>query len=354
VSKLTNITANSNYTLPDLCTMSAVFFVVLVGELLAVVLSVAETGLRHFSWNVFAMVSLYTLWVILLSVGLLCNLRPWLQRFSGPGLAGLSYTLVLMVALIVSTVSQTLLNPVADSLDFMQIGSEVLIAAVVAGIAGRYFFVQQQLRDQQKAELTARLEALQARIRPHFLFNSMNSIASLISVDADAAENLVLDLSDLFRASMSDKLQVQLVEEIGFGRRYLRIEQARIAGRLKVDWQLDKECDSVLLPALILQPLLENAVYHGVQLIPEGGEVGVLVERVGNNCRIRITNPVPTNGKSQQGNQMALNNIRYRIEAIYGGKAQFSAQQQGREFIAELIIPMGVKDRLSKVGGRND
>jgi LytS/YehU family sensor histidine kinase len=91
-----------------------------------------------------------------------------------------------------------------------------------------------------------------------------------------------------------------------------------------------------------------------VQLIPEGGEVGVLVERVGNNCRIRITNPVPTNGKSQQGNQMALNNIRYRIEAIYGGKAQFSAQQQGREFVAELIIPMSVKDRLSKVGGRND
>jgi two-component system sensor histidine kinase AlgZ len=334
--------------------MSAIFFLVLVGELLAVVLSVAETGLGQFSWNVFAMVSLYTLWVILLSVGLLCNLRPWLQRFSGPILAGLSYSLVLMVALIVSMISQTLLNPVAVSLDFMQIGSEVLIAAVVAGIAGRYFFVQQQLREQQKAELTARLEALQARIRPHFLFNSMNSIASLISIDANAAEDLVLDLSDLFRASMSNKLQVPLAEEIGFGRRYLRIEQARLAGRLKINWQLAKKCNRVLLPALILQPLLENAVYHGVQPVLDGGEVAVLVEQIGSNCRICITNPVPKVGKSQQGNQMALNNIRYRIEAMYGGKAKFSAQQQGDEFIVELIVPMVVDGKLSQLGGQND
>jgi two-component system sensor histidine kinase AlgZ len=236
----------------------------------------------------------------------------------------------------------------------MQIGSEVLIAAVVGGIAGRYFFVQQQLREQQKAELTARLEALQARIRPHFLFNSMNSIASLISTDSDAAENLVLDLSDLFRASMSNKLQVPLAEEIGFGRRYLRIEQARLAGRLKVNWQLAKECDFVLLPALLLQPLLENAVYHGIQPISEGGEVGVLVEQIDGNCRICITNPVPAVGKSLQGNQMALNNIRYRIEAMYGGKAQFSAQQQGNEFVVELIVPMGVDGKRSELGGHND
>tara|TARA_B110000977_G_scaffold188925_1_gene257738 strand:+ start:894 stop:1673 length:780 start_codon:yes stop_codon:yes gene_type:complete len=259
-----------------------------------------------------------------------------------------------MVALIVSMISQTLLNPVAVSLDFMQIGSEVLIAAVVAGIAGRYFFVQQQLREQQKAELTARLEALQARIRPHFLFNSMNSIASLISIDANAAEDLVLDLSDLFRASMSNKLQVPLAEEIGFGRRYLRIEQARLAGRLKINWQLAKKCNRVLLPALILQPLLENAVYHGVQPVLDGGEVGVLVEQIGSNCRICITNPVPKVGKSQQGNQMALNNIRYRIEAMYGGKAKFSARQQGDEFIVELIVPMVVDGKLSQLGGQND
>ena len=334
--------------------MPAIFFLVLVGELLAVILSVAETGLRQFSWHIFAMVSLYTTWVMLLSVGLLCNLRPWLQRFSGPVLAGLSYSLVLIVALIVSVVSQTLLNPLADSLDFMQISSEVLIAAVVAGIAGRYFFVQQQLREQQKAELTARLEALQARIRPHFLFNSMNSIASLISTDADAAENLVLDLSDLFRASMSNKLQVPLAEEISFGQRYLRIEQARLAGRLKVNWQLAKECDSVQLPALLLQPLLENAVYHGIQPISEGGEVGVLVEQVDSNCRIRITNPVPAVGKTQQGNQMALPNIRYRIEAMYGGKAQFFAQQQGNEFIVELSVPMTTDGKLTGLGGLND
>jgi two-component system sensor histidine kinase AlgZ len=182
----------------------------------------------------------------------------------------------------------------------------------------------------------------------------MNSIASLISIDANAAEDLVLDLSDLFRASMSNKLQVPLAEEIGFVRRYLRIEQARLAGRLKINWQLAKECDPVLLPALILQPLLENAVYHGVQPVLEGGEVGVLVEQIGSNCRICITNSVPKVGKSQQGNQMALNNIRYRIEAMYGGKAQFSAQQQGDEFIVELIVPMDVDGKLSQLGGQND
>jgi two-component system sensor histidine kinase AlgZ len=281
-------------------------------------------------------------------------LRPWLKQFSGLVLVGLIYGFVILVALTVSTVAQILLNPLADSLDVMQIASEVLIAAIVAGIAGRYFFVQQQLAEQQKAELSARLEALQARIRPHFLFNSMNSIASLISVDAKTAEDLVLDLSDLFRASMSDKLQVPLAEEIIFGRRYLRIEQARLGERLAVSWQLSSECDQVLLPSLILQPLLENAVYHGIQPLLAGGEVSVLVEPQGNNCHIRITNPVPTAAKSAQGNQMALNNIRYRIDAMYGGKAQFSAQQQGDVFIAQLLIPINSADKLENLGGNND
>ena len=140
---------------------------------------------------------------------------------------------------------------------------DMLIALVLGGIALRYFYLSQLLQRQSEAELQARIEALQARIRPHFLFNSMNIIASLIPVDAEKAEQVVEDLSELFRASLNTDAQlVPLADELSICRKYASIEQLRIGERLQMDWNVLEPLPAVKVPALCLQPLLENAIYH--------------------------------------------------------------------------------------------
>eukprot|EP01031_Cornospumella_fuschlensis_P016430 gene16430-20080_t len=140
----------------------------------------------------------------------------------------------------------------------------------------RYFFLQSQWRRQQQAELRARIESLQARIRPHFLFNSLNSIASLVVIDPYKAEQAVLDLSDLFRASLAKPgTLVSWAEELELSKRYLSIEQYRLGERLQLDWQVDDVPDDLPIPQLTLQPLLENALIYGIQPRIEGGLVRV-------------------------------------------------------------------------------
>lgn len=180
----------------------------------------------------------------------------------------------------------------------------------------------------RESELQSRIQALQSRIRPHFLFNSMNSIASLISVDPDAAEKVVEDLSQLFRASLStNEEQVTLAQEVSLCRRYLYIEQLRLGDRLTMDWQIDEPLLSQPIPLLTLQPLLENAVYHGIQARPEGGEIRIAIYRADNEVCISIANPVPPVRGHHRGNRMAQDNIRYRLEALHGKAAKLDVSQ---------------------------
>ncbi|WP_235015357.1 sensor histidine kinase [Oceanicoccus sp. KOV_DT_Chl] len=174
--------------------------------------------------------------------------------------------------------------------------THILICAVLAGIALRYFYLTQQLRLNQRAELQARIQALQSRIRPHFLFNSMNIIASLIAVDQEAAETAVEDLAGLFRASLAEaETQVTLAEELELCRRYTRIEQLRLGQRLQLDWQVDQVPQQLKIPSLSVQPLLENAIYHGIQQLPAGGTVAIAARYAQGVFTLSITNPSPLN-----------------------------------------------------------
>jgi len=140
--------------------------------------------------------------------------------------------------------------------------------------------------------LRARLEALQARIRPHFLFNSLNSIASLIASDPERAELAVLDLSDLFRASLAKPGSlVAWRDELALARRYLSIEQYRLGARLELDWQVEGVPDDLPIPQLTLQPLLENAILHGIQPRVEGGRVEVRARYVDGLFELCVSNP---------------------------------------------------------------
>ena len=206
----------------------------------------------------------------------------------------------------------------------------------------RYFYVQQQLREQEQSELQARIQALQSRIRPHFLFNSMNIIASLISVDPETAESVVEDLSELFRASLNDAgNQVLLTEELELCERYVRIEQLRLGDRLRLAWDIGEYPDATKIPLLTLQPLLENAIYHGIQPLPDGGTIAVTLRYDRNVVSVRITNPLPSaEYRAQtQGNKMAVNNIRSRLNVLYNDAAELTAEAEGDVYVTMLRYP---------------
>lgn len=333
---------DDDFFLPDFCNVQALLVLVVIAELLLVVLALANGGLLHFDWLSFGMNSLFVQWVVLLSAALLCNMRGLLRKLPLRRGAAISYVLVLLLTLLCSIAAQLILNRGSEQpWDAWQILSNVIIAAVIAGIALRYLYLQQQLRQQQQAQLRSRLEALQARIRPHFLFNSMNIIASLIAVDPDTAEEVVEDLSELFRASLNVKdSQVAFEEEMALCRKYVSIEQLRLGERLRVDWQVDDVPYNLKIPSLLLQPLLENAIYHGIQPLPEGGEVLVRGVYKDGLCRVTVTNPIPPqSAENTGGNRMAVDNIRHRLSALYGSSASLDLQAEGEHFIASLSFP---------------
>jgi two-component system sensor histidine kinase AlgZ len=187
----------------------------------------------------------------------------------------------------------------------------------------------------------ARLQALQARIRPHFLFNSLNAVLALIRRDPRRAERTLEDLADLFRALMSDgRNLVRLADEVHLIERYAAIEQLRLGERLRMSWDLDNAPMDAMLPALVLQPLLENAVYHGVEPGTGTGDVLVRVERRGDRVLMRIENPwlQPGTG-TRAGNHMALDNIRERLMLFFDDEARLETRVEGARYQVDIEIP---------------
>jgi two-component system sensor histidine kinase AlgZ len=219
----------------------------------------------------------------------------------------------------------------------------LVIGAIISGPVLRYFYVQHQWRRRIEAESQARLQALQSRIRPHFLFNSMNTIASLTRSQPEQAEMAVENLSDLFRASLTDASQrFTLKEELDLCRRYIEIECLRIGeDRLKVNWQTNSLPDDALIPPLTLQPLLENAIYHGIESLTEGGVIDVIGSIKKKRIEIRLKNPLPASGMPARnnGNQLAQENIRERLQAFYHRKADIQLNEQDHYYEVILNFP---------------
>lgn len=191
----------------------------------------------------------------------------------------------------------------------------------------RYLYMREQWLRQQYSELNARIQAMQARIHPHFLFNSLNSVVSLISIDPDKAENMLISLSRLFRASFQELKLVSLEEEIDLCKQYLSIEKMRLGDRLTVEWNIQAtpiELKRATIPLLTLQPLLENSIFHGVEKVLQASTISVLVEILQNQVTIVITNPYPHDKiKSRTGNGIAIENVEQRLKAYYGPAVKF-------------------------------
>lgn len=328
--------------LPDLCTPASLLGLVLIGEALALVLVLADTR-SALSWSKLGVVSMSLQWIVLIDAFCLCRLRPLLNRLPPITSGCLALFICLTVAGAILTLSHWLyLHP----MDPGNLGRSFLIAALFTAILLRYLYLQQQLVNQQKAELQARIQSLQARIRPHFLFNSMNTIASLIPVDPHAAEETLEDLSDLFRASLQKPGLVNVEDEVNLCKRYIAVEQRRLGDRLTMQWHYDTPLPEVKIPSLILQPLLENAICHGIQRLPKGGEIKVEIQ-ASDSLEVIIINPIPTlpSSATDRGNKIALDNIRHRLELYFSKGAELTIDRLIDEslFKVKLTFPMTIE-----------
>jgi two-component system sensor histidine kinase AlgZ len=271
--------------------------------------------------------------LLLVALVALFLLSPLLQRLSyAAGFAVVLAVVVALAALYQGFVPEVVAEPLPDT--WRTLALSAIIAAAVLGL------LRLVAKAYSPALAEARLQALQARIRPHFLFNSLNAVLALIRRDPKRAERALEDLSDLFRTLMAEPRQfVRLADEIALLERYAAIEQLRLGERLRITWELDAAPSDALLPPLVLQPLLENAVFHGVEPGTETGEVLVRIERRGGRVIARIENPYLEAEQSRAGNRMALDNIRERLALFFDAEARIHTQAANGRYRVEIEIP---------------
>jgi two-component system, LytTR family, sensor histidine kinase AlgZ len=257
-----------------------------------------------------------------------------------PALARLPYwrggTAVVVLALVVSGAVHLASAAAGDAATGL--ARTLALAAIAALLLLAYLRLLTRAYSPALAE--ARLQALQSRIRPHFLFNSLNAVLSLIRRDPRRAEQALEDLSDLFRVLMQDNRSfVPLGDEIALLERYASLEQLRLGERLKVVWELDAAPRDALMPPMILQPLLENAIYHGIEPAIGEGRVVVRIERRGARVLARVENPYIEEHAHRAGNRMALENIRERLQLFFDIEARIDMRVAGDRYVVEVAMP---------------
>ncbi len=336
--------------LPDFCALQVLGAVLLMAQLvvLVVLLAPSAQSLAWFSVTQLAAASFLAYLIALTSALLLCRLRPLLLRL-GPKSGAL---VVLLSVAVMAALIAALLLWIDLALDTRvasapgrtprMVAQTSLLSVLVAAAALRYFYVREQWSAQVQAQARSQMDALQARINPHFLFNSMNTIASLIRIDPDVAERAVEDLSDLFRAALGTAPgPATLGGEIDLMQRYIAIEQLRLGERLKVEWDVDALPRELEVPQLLLQPLVENAILHGIQALPEGGTVSIHGRRQGRMLEIVIANPRPAVSHDEPtSNRHAVDNIRRRIAFHFGERGALEADAGDGYYACTVRLPM--------------
>jgi len=231
-------------------------------------------------------------------------------------------------------------EPFSDAILFHNTSLNLGYGVLLGAFCLRYLYMRERWLNQQYSELNARIQAMQARIHPHFLFNSLNSVVSLIAIDPDKAENMLISLSRLFRASFQELKLVSLAEEIDLCQQYLSIEKMRLGERLTVEWNIQAtpiELKRATIPLLTLQPLLENSIFHGVETFLRPSTITVLVEILQNQVSIVITNPYSHDTiKSKKGNGIAIENVKQRLQAYYGRTVKFQVYG-GQSFYTTVV-----------------
>jgi two-component system sensor histidine kinase AlgZ len=231
----------------------------------------------------------------------------------------------------------------AGGLGLLLGGGVPWVAPVLAGAAlaaALFYWLTLRARARLPADTTARLAELQSRIRPHFLFNTLNTAITLARLDPARTENLLEDLAELFRVALTDSGEsVSLADEVALAKRYLAIEQVRFGSRLQVSWELDDDAGAARVPPLLLQPLVENAVRHGVEPSAEGGVIRIRTRVKRAHAVVSIVNTLPPQA-SRPGNGMALRNVRERLRLMHDVTAQFEIRRERDVFRVQIVVPL--------------
>lgn len=333
--------------LPDFCSAPTVLVVIVIAQLVGLVALLTPVPQAGDVLAGLGPMTIYVQWIALTGAAALCALRRSGLRFGAALTFVVAELIVLLIAMIIALL--VVQFAVSSGLDWAArnnpmrfILSTLAITALVSAAGLRYGYVHRQWQLQLEANARARFEALQAKIRPHFLFNSINTIASLARSQPERAEHALEDLADLFRAVLGkEQRRIPLAEELELMRRYLELEALRLGPRLQIDWQVPEALPNLPVPPLLLQPLAENAVYHGIQPRAEGGTLAVRVTLDARLLAIEIVNPLPPT-PVRPGHGLAQANVRDRIAYAYGGAGRLEVECDGERYRCRVVLPREV------------
>lgn len=320
-----------------------IMWVLVACEVLAIVLSLAP-GIQGDRWIHFALSSVFIQWVALVALSGLYGLRAWLSRLRPTYVAYATLVLILLSTWLVTTGALLMVRdmmPVSRD-DWPEVYARFSAIALSVGLLGLAAF-QNHWRARQLAVLAkqSELEALQARIRPHFLFNTLNTGAALVHLRPAQAERLLLDLADLFRAALGGPRELPLHGELDLTRLYLEVESLRFGDRLRMAWMLPDPLPDVMVPTLSIQPLVENAIKHGIEKLAEGGLVEVQVVADTAKVTISVSSPLaPSQASSHRGHSVGLSSVRARVEALTQGRGKVTTASAGDRFTSTIELPL--------------
>lgn len=354
-------------SIPDFCSLQAQLLAVVAAVLIAFLLAFASLRPLDSLLQRLGPLALFIEIIILVALSALCLMRRWLAS-SEYHWRALAVWSVSMVATAAVSWAAYMLVPWGQERLFASDGLVGLmtrslgICALMVALLLRHHYVYTLGRRKIQAEADARFRVLQARIRPHFLFNSINTIASLIHTQPRLAEELLEDLADLFRAAFKkNQERATLGTELELAKRYLHIEKHRLGDRFTVEWDIDELPSAAELPPLILQPLVENAVYHGIQPARGSGMISIVGRYRRGQVNLSVRNTLPDGwvdkGASglagrfgdarerSRGSRMALENVRQRLALMYPGAAAVNVLRVDGDYQVRLTFPYPWNER---------
>jgi two-component system sensor histidine kinase AlgZ len=346
-------TATQSSLIPEFCRAPALLTLFYVMELLAVVLTLAGDASGDAALRQLLLLSIYLQWIGMCSAAVLCAVRRGLRLAHDGLLFGICWLLIVLVSVAIAGASwfgdaELALGYIPFDAPLPFVFRTAVITGVVALLLLRYLWERHQWQEESRAEADGRYLALQARIRPHFLFNALNSLVELIQTKPDVAEEMVIDLADLFRVSLDSRQRlIPLREEIEIVKIYMRIEEIRLGDKLLVNWEIPEAVLDAQVPRLTVQPLVENGVLHGVSRLRARGMLHVIARREGDFLVVDVENPIPPeDAPKRAGTGTAIGNIAQRIKLIYGDRAKLilgeDRDEFGPLFRARLRLPFVV------------
>jgi len=325
--------------LPDFCKNSSVLVVILYTELFVSALFLFN-GESH-SLELFGYTSIYAQWLSLMTISLLCFTRNWLNRLK-PTLRAIAvwsfYSISFwVVELTFKYLSNLYIQP---EYSYGNSLSRYIACSIIFFLVLRVIELLNTIDKRSKSEANARIAALQARIKPHFLFNSLNTIAELTNSHAKHAEHAITSLASLFRAALStDSKQHSLEQELTLCSRYESLERWRLANKLNINWQIEvAHRDKILIPKLLIQPLLENSITHGVES-DDTININIDIRETDSHVSIMITNGIDTSRPATGGNGLAIENTKERLFVMYDDNQKFRIKHSGDTFTVFIQIP---------------